>query len=53
MRVPPTKDLIQQGMDTRAETVFFKIGIDPETIDPQREAIIDRALEEMGCNIKK
>lgn len=49
MRVPPTKELIQQGMDARAETVVFKIGIDPETINPQKETIIDQALEKMGC----
>lgn len=53
MRVPPTKELIQQGADAREETVVFKVGVDKETIDPQKEKAIDQALEELGCKTKR
>lgn len=52
MRVPPTKELIQQGMDARAESVVFKIGVDPDTINPQKEVVIDKELQEMDCQTK-
>lgn len=53
MRVPPTKELIQLGMDARLETVVFKIGADEETVTSQKEEAIDQTLREMGCQIKK
>lgn len=51
-RVPPTKEAIQNGVDAKRETVVFKIGVDQDTIDPQREKEIYRQLEEIGCEIK-
>jgi len=52
MRVPPTKEQIQQGVDAKKETVVFKVGVDEDTIDPQREEEIYHQLEEIGCKIK-
>ncbi len=51
MRVPPTKEAIQQGMDARAETVVFQLGIDPETTTPETELKINQKLRKMGAQL--
>lgn len=50
-RIAPSKEEIQHGKSAIDETLVFKIGVDQETIDPQKEEGIYRQLEELGCEV--